>query len=166
MQKRNVVVAAILLAASGSVFADTQTVNTNVAFVADVSATVDQPVDFGTLVKVTGNCAMDDSAALTGVGCVAGALSGTPQVGIVTVNGASGAAIQIDVDSTAASITDLDYNAVLANSTAPTVSLGLAAVAETLTGGTQTYHLSGSLDITDTVIDSPVISVDFTVVYN
>jgi hypothetical protein len=153
---------------SGAAHADTQTVAANVAFVADVTATVNQAIEFGTLVKADGACDMtSDTAALSGVGCASGAVSGTPAVGIVQVDGGAGVSIQIDVDATAASDTGIIFTPNMVNSTADTTPLGITAVAQTLTGGQQFYHLYGGLNITSaTVLDNPTMSVDFTVVYN
>lgn len=169
MRTLNKIAAVAALAFATSVHADTQTVAANVAFVDDVTATVNQTIEFGTLVKTDGNCAMSgDTGALSGAGCgVAGAVAGTPQFGIVQVDGVADASIQIDVDTTNANDVGIAYNAALSNSTAATTDLGLTAVAQTLTGGTQSYHLFGSLDVTAaTVGAAPTLSVDFTVVYN
>tara|TARA_B100002049_G_scaffold229110_1_gene204310 strand:- start:50175 stop:50570 length:396 start_codon:yes stop_codon:yes gene_type:complete len=109
--------------------ADTQTVATNVTFVEDVTTTVDQAIELGTLVKADGS--------LSGLACQSGALSGTPQVGAVTVNGATDATTQIDVDASAASDLDISFTPNMVNSTDTATPLGTTAVAGTLTGGTK-----------------------------
>lgn len=148
--------------------ADTQTVPANVAFVDDVTATVNQAIEFGTLVKTDGSCAMaSDTAALSGVGCPTGEVSGTPAVGIVQVDGGADVSIQIDIDSTNASDTGIVFTPNMVNSTANTTPMGTTAVSDTLTGGQQFYHLYGDLAVTAaTVLAAPTLSVDFTVVYN
>lgn len=168
MRLRNKLLTVIAVATSLNALADTQTVGANVAFVNDVTATVNAPIDFATLVKADGDCDMTDAAVLSGTGCPTGELSGTPAVGQVTVDGATSQNITLSVDTTNASDTGVVFTPILANSAAPTTPLlPLSGVADNLgAGGTQDYILYGSLAITAaTVVDNPSMSVDFTVVY-
>lgn len=148
--------------------ADTQTVGANVNFVEDVSATVDNAIEFGTLVKADGTCSMAAAdASLSGSACSFGAVTGTPAVGTVTVSGVADASIQIDIDASGANDTGITFTPNMVNSTDTASPLGISNVNQTLTAGSQTYLLYGDLDITAaTVSDTPNLSVDFTVVYN
>lgn len=139
------------LAASSIAFAADQAGNANVEIVSATTISEDTQVDFGQIINANGTCSMASGGGLsgtTGMGC-----TGTETPGLFTINGTSGAVVDINV-SAGATVDGVTYNPVVDG-----------ILTRTLSGGSTSVSVIGNIILSNATDGVKDIAYTFTANY-